>query len=63
MTSKQRRRLRMYLAVKEYLTGNEALTRDIPHYADSFKSFLGITDKIEDASEKQLGNQHSSLTT
>ena len=53
----------MYLAVKEYLTGNEALTRDIPHYADSFKSFLGITDKIEDASEKQLGNQHSSLTT
>jgi len=57
MTSKQRRRLRMYLAVQKYLTGNEALTKDIPHYADTFKLFLGIIDKIEDASEKQLLNR------
>jgi hypothetical protein len=57
MTSKQRRRLRMYLAIKKYLTDNEALTKDIPHYADSFKLFLGIIDNIEDASEKQLLNR------
>ncbi len=47
----------MYLAVQKYLTGNEALTKDIPHYADTFKLFLGIVDDIEDASEKQLENR------
>jgi len=57
MTSKQRRRLRMFLAVKEYLSGNEALTKDIPHFADSFRSFLEIVDDIEDASERQLQNR------
>jgi hypothetical protein len=57
MTSKQRRRLSMYLAVKQFLAENEIITKDIPHYADSFKSFIEVIGDIEAASEKQLENR------
>ena len=46
----------MYLAVRQYLTENEALTKDIPHYSEYFRSFLGIIEEIEAASEIQLEN-------
>lgn len=47
----------MYLAVKQFLTDNKILTREIPHFAETFGHFAGIIDDIEAASEEQLKNR------
>lgn len=44
----------MYLAVKQFLTDDKDVTRDIPHFSETFRSFCEVVDCIDAASEGQL---------
>jgi len=39
MTIKQESKLKMYLAVKDFLVQNETLTREVPEFLPSFAEF------------------------
>jgi hypothetical protein len=47
MTTKQERKLRMYLVVTEFLTRNEDVMKNVPHFKESFSEFKNILDQID----------------
>ena len=57
MTTKQERRLNMYLAVKNFLIANEAVMKVISKFAECFAYFLSLITEIQSAGEIQKINR------
>ena len=53
MTTKQIIRLNMYLAVVDFISNNEALTKDLPNFSSRFEAFLKTIEQIRSASVTQ----------
>jgi hypothetical protein len=54
MTSRQESKLSMYLAVKDFLTANAAMTTTLPNYAGFFTSFGNAITQIQNHGEQQM---------
>ncbi|MFA5818806.1 MAG: carboxypeptidase-like regulatory domain-containing protein [Bacteroidales bacterium] len=54
MTTKQERKLKMYLVVREFLTHNEDVMKKVPHFTESFSEFKSLTDQINLTSVNQV---------
>ncbi|MGI6338642.1 MAG: carboxypeptidase-like regulatory domain-containing protein [Bacteroidales bacterium] len=57
MTAKQERKLNMFMAVRDYLTGHEAALKDLPGYADNYRILQESINKIQTAAENQKSNK------
>jgi hypothetical protein len=53
MTNKQESKLKMYLAVSEFLLKNEPLTKDLPEFPASFAEFQNTISQIKLIDEQQ----------
>jgi hypothetical protein len=55
MTIKQESKLKMYLAVKDFLVQNEPLTKELPEFVPSFTEFQKLIGQIQLIDEQQNG--------
>jgi hypothetical protein len=62
MTKKQECKLKMYLAVSEYLTLNEGLLKSVHHFVDSFSEFRKILNQISLTSTNQRASRKGITT-
>jgi hypothetical protein len=56
MTTKQENRLNMYLAVRDYLIPNEAITKDLPNFGANLTVLRDTIEKIQAFAELQRGD-------
>jgi hypothetical protein len=55
MTTKQESKLKMYLAVKDFLVQNDPLTKELPEFVPSFAEFQKLIGQIQLIDEQQNG--------
>ena len=57
MTTKQERRLNMYLSVRNFIVANEAIMKVVSKFAECFAYFLSLITEIQSAGEMQKINR------